>query len=51
MTDSLEINKNEDGSYTLTWDREDPKWSFLNGMTAEEIQTLLEEAIRNFEKI
>jgi len=44
--DSLKVNQNEDGTFTLEWDKEDPTWSFLNGMTSEEIQTIVEAAVK-----
>jgi len=45
--DSLKVNQNRDGTFTLEWDKEDPKWSFLNGMTSKEIVAIIEEAIKN----
>ena len=33
--DSLKINQNKDGSYTAEWDKNDPEWSFLNGLDLE----------------
>ena len=44
--DSLKVNQNEDGKFTLEWDKEDPTWSFLNGMTSKEIQTFVEAAVK-----
>ena len=44
--DSLKVNQNEDGTFTLEWDKEDPKWSFLNGLTSKEITAIIEEAVR-----
>ena len=44
--DSLKVNQNEDGTFTLEWDKEDPTWSFLNGMTSKEIQTIVEAAVK-----
>jgi hypothetical protein len=46
MTDSLKIKFNEDGSFTIEWDKDDPNWKFLNGLTSKEIQCILEEAIK-----
>jgi len=46
MEDSLKINQNEDGSFTFEWDKKDPKWSFLNGLTSNEIQSILEAALK-----
>ena len=45
--DSLKINQNEDGTFTLEWDKDDPKWSFLNEMTSKEIQTIIEQAVKD----
>ena len=44
--DSLKVNQNEDGTFTLEWDKEDPTWSFLNGMTSKEIQAIVEAAVK-----
>ena len=46
MEDSLKFHRNEDGSYTAEWDKDDPKWSFLNHMTSKEIQIIIEQAIK-----
>jgi len=46
--DSLEIFQNEDGSFSMEWDKEDPKWSFLNELTAEEIQSIIERGLKKF---
>ena len=46
-TDSLKISQNDDGSFTMDWDKEDPKWSFLNGLTSAEIQVIVQQAIQN----
>ena len=49
MTDSLKIKFNEDGSFTMEWDKEDPNWKWLNGLTSKEIQVIMEAAIKDFE--
>ena len=46
MDDSLKIDQNSDGSFTIEWDKEDPKWNFLNGLTSKEIQDIIEKAIK-----
>ena len=46
--DSLKITQNEDGSFTMDWDQQDPKWSWMNGLTQKEIQVIMEQAIKNF---
>jgi len=45
--DSLKVNQNEDGSFDLEWDKNDPNWNFLNGMTSKEIQSFMEQAIKD----
>ena len=46
--DSLKISQNEDGSFTMEWDKQDSKWSWLNGLTQKEIQVIMEQAIKDF---
>ena len=45
-SDSLKVQQNKDGSFTLEWDKEDPQWSFLNGLTTQEIQDMVEQAVK-----
>jgi hypothetical protein len=45
--DSLKITQNEDGSFTMDWDPEDPNWKWLNGLTSKEIQVIMEQAIQS----
>ena len=46
--DSLKISQNEDGSFTIEWDKQDSRWSFLNGLTSTEIQVMIEQAIKDY---
>ena len=46
--DSLKIHENEDGSFSIEWDREDQNWNWLNDLTSAEIQNMIEEAIKNY---
>lgn len=46
MEDSLKITKNSDGTFAMEWDKNDQKWSFLNGKTSEEISAMMTEAIQ-----
>jgi len=46
--DSLKIHQNEDGSFTMDWSKDDPKWSWLNNLTSSEIQIIVEQAIADF---
>ena len=43
--DSLKIIENADGTFAMEWDKEDPKWSWLNGLTSAEIQVIMKQAI------
>ena len=44
--DSLKIVENADGTFAMEWDKADPKWSWLNGLTSAEIQVIMEQAIK-----
>ena len=46
MSDSLKVNQNKVGSFSLEWDREDPNWKFLNDLTSKEIQVIIDQAIK-----
>jgi len=46
VDDGLKVTQNEDNTFTLEWDKEDPKWSFLNNLTSKEITAIIEEAVR-----
>ena len=39
-------NQNDDGSYTIEWDRNDPEWKWLNNLTSKEIEGIVEQAIK-----
>ena len=49
MNDSLKIHQNDDGSFSLEWDKEDPNWTWLNGLTSEQLQVIIEQAIKDYE--
>ena len=42
---SLKINQNKDGTFTVDWDKQDPEWSWMNNLTSNEIQGIMEKAI------
>jgi len=44
--DSLKITENADGTFTMDWNKEDPKWSWMNSLTSKEIQVIVEQAIK-----
>jgi hypothetical protein len=43
--DTLQVTENEDGSLSISWDKEDPKYTFLNDLTEEQITAILEQSI------
>ena len=47
MEMSLKINQNDNGSFTVEWDKKDPDWMFLNQLTSEQIQDMISEVIKN----
>ena len=47
MNDGLKVDFNEEtGEINLEWDPEDLRWSFLNGLTEEELSTMIMDAIK-----
>jgi len=46
--DSLKISQNEDGTFTMDWDPQDPKWSWLNRLTQKEIQVIVRQAVQDY---
>ena len=46
--DSLKISQNDNGSFTMDWDSQDPKWSWLNGLTQKEIQVIVQQAVQDY---
>ena len=46
MNQSLKINQNKDGSYTVEWDKQDPDWKWMNNLPSIEIQGIIEKAIQ-----
>ena len=47
QNESLNIKRNDDGSFTCEWDKNDPTWKFLNNMTSKEIEIFIEQAINS----
>ncbi len=44
--DSLAVKQNDDGSFSIEWDRQDENWKWLNDLTSKEIQVIIEQAIK-----
>ena len=41
----LNIIQNPDGSFAFEWDPKDERWSWLNGLTDDQIKTIIEDTI------
>lgn len=44
--DSLKMTQNNDGSFTIEWDPNDSKWSFLNHLTSQELSSMISKLIK-----
>ena len=44
--DNLKINQNEDGSFTVEWDKKDPEWKWMNDLTTKELEVIIEQAVK-----
>lgn len=44
--DSLVIAERDDGSYTIDWDPNDPKWSWMNGLSEQQISEFIHDALK-----
>ena len=38
----MEVTQNENGSFTVEWDKKDPDWKFLNQLTSEQIESMIQ---------
>ena len=47
VKDSLKIDRRDDGSFQVEWDKDDPNWKFMNDLTSEEIESIVQEAIKH----
>ena len=41
----LNVIQNEDGSFAFEWDPKDERWFWLNGLTDDQIKSIIEETI------
>jgi len=44
--DTLEVIENEDGTMTISWDKDDPKYSFMNELTEAQVTAIIEQSIQ-----
>jgi hypothetical protein len=47
MEDSLKIVEQPDGSFQMDWDKADPNWAWMNGLTNEQVQIIIKQAIES----
>lgn len=45
--DTMSIKMNDDGTFTIEWDPEDPVWSAFNHLSEEELQNIIIEEFKN----
>lgn len=45
----LNIIENPDGSFAFEWDPKDERWSWLNGLTDDQIKSIIEETVQTKE--
>jgi hypothetical protein len=41
----LNIIENSDGSFAFEWDPKDERWSWMNGLTDDQIKSIIEETV------
>ena len=44
--DSLKVIRNDDGTFTCEWDRNDPKWMWLNDLTSQQLEVIIDQAMK-----
>ena len=48
--DSLKVTENEDGTFAIEWDPNDPRYSLFNTMSEEDMQEFMHKALDEFIK-
>lgn len=46
--DSLKVSENEDGTFAIEWDPNDPRYAIFNTMTEDEMQEFMNKALEEF---
>ena len=44
--ESLTVTEKEDGTFVVEWDEKDPRYDYLNGLTEEEFNELINTALQ-----
>lgn len=48
--DSLKVSENDDGTFAIEWDPNDPRYALFNEMSQEELQAYITHALEEFIK-
>jgi len=48
--DSLRVSENDDGTFAIEWDPNDPRYALFNEMSQEELQAYITRALEEFIK-
>jgi hypothetical protein len=48
---TINVHEEQDGSFTITWDENDPKESILNTFTKDDFIKVIMEHIEHLEKV
>ena len=42
----LDVIQNDDGTFTLEWDQQDPRWQVLNDLDEDQITAIIQEQLQ-----
>ena len=48
--DSLKVSENDDGTFAIEWDPNDPRYALFNEMTEEQLNDYIIKALKEFIK-
>jgi len=48
--DSLKVTEQEDGTFSISWDENDPRYTYLNSMNPEELNAYFTNALEQYLK-
>ena len=48
--DSLKIIINDDGSVSFDWDKNDPKWNWMNKLTSKQVEEIVKREMYGIQK-
>ena len=48
--DSLQITINDDGSVSFDWDKNDPKWNWMNKLTSKQVEEIVKREMYGIQK-